>query len=122
LILVWKILFGIVCKQVNKEKKEKEKKKEKKNTYLCYRAGLPSLPLPWTIGPRPASSSSRLPAWAVQLRSGPSQPEPSSRALSLLSSADKWVPAVGRLLALVTEPETNTSSTEPQPNLVSRIW
>jgi hypothetical protein len=29
-VLVWEILFGIVCKQVNKEKKEKEKKG---NTY-----------------------------------------------------------------------------------------
>jgi hypothetical protein len=31
--LVWKILFGIVCKQVNKEKKE-EKKKKRTLTFL----------------------------------------------------------------------------------------
>jgi hypothetical protein len=62
----------------------KERKKNK-TAYLCNRADLPSLPLPWAIGPRLASSP-RLPAWAVQHRRGRASPSQRQRLPSLLVS------------------------------------
>jgi hypothetical protein len=95
LIWFWKIYIS-----------EEKKEKKYKTTYLCNRAGLPSLPLPWAVGPRPASSP-RLPAWAVQHRRGPSQPEP---AAAPLPPFFHWQVGPGcqmLLLAHVTEPVTN---------------
>jgi hypothetical protein len=59
IILFWfglKILFGIVCKQVNKEEKEKEKKKRKYlPSYLAVDGPTACSPAPAHVG-RPALS------------------------------------------------------------------
>jgi hypothetical protein len=87
-VLVWKILFGIVCKQVNKGKKEKTKKK--RNNSPAYLIG-PAAQL--TDGPNVprARVCPRRPSSFVAAQSAQSC---GSRAFPFPLVADDWTPPV----------------------------
>jgi hypothetical protein len=99
------ILFGIVCKQVNKEEKEKEKKE---NTYLLTWQSTgrrPALPR-WSLGRTEWAaaafrSSAHDTEWA-----GPASLRQAARPLMV---ADRWGPVVGRL-----PPSVKTPDSEPK--------